>query len=434
MKKIIIIVAIVMVILIIATVFLVKKFGSQGLYVRVGKVERNDITSRVVAFGRVQPTKEVTISAKVTGEIVKMYVEEGDTVQRGDTLLKVNPEQYIAQVEQMEASLRSARTAVTTARANLKQAEEEYERVKSMYEKGLTSTENFRRVETNYEVLRAQLNSAYEGVKRADGQLKEAKELLDETIIISPQSGVVIALYAEEGEYVVVGRIGTAGSSIMKVAQLAEMECKVDVDETDVPAIEEGQKVELEFDAFPDTIITGTVIKISNEAVIQGQGMDSEIATFPVRIAILENLEGLKSKMSVKADIITEEADSVLAVPIQAVVEKTPKDLRLERPGELKASRNASAIAADDSADLDTIMESQLDKKNRIEVVFLVEGNRAKAAPVKTGIMDDRFMEIKEGLGEGDEIVVGSYKNLRILKNNDLIQVLARERDYYQDD
>lgn len=428
MKKSIIITIIVLILLGVGTFIAVKKLRPSGKYVRTGKVKRRDIVSKVTAFGRVQPTEEVKISAKVSGEIIKMYVEEGDTVKRGDSLLKVNPEQYSAQKEQMEANLNAARARVAEAKANFEQTKAEYERVKTMYNKGMTSEEAFRKAKTQYEVAKAQLNSAYEGVKQAKGRLREARESLEETVILSPQEGVVIGIYSREGEYVVQGRVGTQGSVILKVAQLNKMEAKVDVDETDIPEIDEGQETILEFDAFPDTTVKGAVIKISNEANIQNQGSQSEIATFPVRIAILEDLKGLKPGMSVKAEIITDRAENSLAVPIQSVVEKTPKALNLEKT---PSSRDGKTKKGGKEKGDKEPSKAKASFHEKAKVVFEVKDQKAMAVPVKTGIMDERYIQIQSGLQEGDKIVIGSYKTLRSLEDEDPVSVAPKRKGKY---
>ncbi|MBN1755410.1 efflux RND transporter periplasmic adaptor subunit [bacterium] len=413
MKKIVIIgIVIVFAIFIFALVAFKFHASKQAIPVRVEQVGRMDLESSVTGFGRVQPTREVDISAKVTGEIVKLYVQEGDTVQRGDTLLQVDRSKYAAMLEQAKANLRSSNSLVIQAEANLKQSRDNLERLRELYGKEFISDQQFEDGQTQVEILEAQLQSAKDGVLRAKGAVDEAQEAYDETIIKAPQGGIVTGLSAEEGEYVIVGTMNIPGSVIMSISQLNEMEAEIEVDETDVVKVETGQEARLEIDAFPDTLFRGTVIQISNKARISGSSTQGVVASFDVKLSIEDYVPGLRPGMSISADIITQRRDSVIAVPIQAVVP------------EIKESR-----IADKSTDSDSTEDRLSDEpggqkmKDRREIVFILKENIARAQPVRTGISDDRYIEILEGL-EGDEtIVVGSYKVLRELRDGDKVKV-----------
>ncbi|MBN2543014.1 efflux RND transporter periplasmic adaptor subunit [bacterium] len=392
-------------ILLIIAIGAIIKYKNRGVSVRVEKVEKREIESVVTGFGRVQPTMEVEISAKVSGEIMKLFVEEGDTVMRGDTLVEVDRSRYAAQLEQAYAALSSARANVTQVELNLKQAMDNLERIKELYGKDYVAEKENNDALTQTEILKSQLQSAKDGVLRAQGVLNEAKESYNETIIISPQNGIVTYLPVEEGEFVVVGVTGMMGSVIMTIAQLTEMEAEIEVDETDIVNVRLGQEAELDIDAFPDTTYTGYVIQIGNKARVSGQGTQGVVANFLVKLSIEDQIPGLRPGMSLSADIITNRSDSAISVPIQAVVPEKKETIKSEEEKEEEEE-----------------VEEEERKGKPKEIVFIVEDNIAKARYVKTGISGDRYIEIKEGLEKGETIVVGSYKVLRELKDGQRVK------------
>ncbi|HHS50916.1 MAG TPA: efflux RND transporter periplasmic adaptor subunit [candidate division Zixibacteria bacterium] len=403
MKKAFIVILILFVILAILFVgrrAMLRRSGG-AIEVQTETVGRRNIAQVVTAFGRLSPEIEINISTKVIGQIEAIYVVEGDTVERGDTLVKIEQTRYIASLNSAQASLRSARTQVDRVQVNLNVAMETFRKTEAMFEKNLVSEDALIRARTQVELLDAELASARDGVERARAVVDEARDNLDQTILTAPVSGVVVKLDAEAGENVITGTTNVPGSSIMIIAQLEAMEAVVDVDEADVVDLEVGQEAKIEVDAFPNRPLIGKVAKIANRASLQSIGGQQTVANFEVRIAVQEPHERIRPGMSCSAEIEVARADSVIAVPIQAVVSaQLPPEEAEQAPGgtRMGASRRPS------------------------EAVFVVEDGVAVQKLVQTGIADDRYIEIKSGLDGGEKVVIGRYRALRELKDGDRIR------------
>ncbi|MCK5833451.1 efflux RND transporter periplasmic adaptor subunit [bacterium] len=416
-KAFIIIIVLVVLIAIVAFIGIaIKKRSSTGIEVQTEMAIRRNIAQVVTAFGRLSPEVEIDISTKVIGEIKKIYVDEGDTVIMGDTLVRLERNRYIASFNSAKASLSSARAQVERVQVNLNQSKETLRKTRSMSDKGLVSEDALARAETQVKLLEAELGSTRDGVERAKAMLDEAQDNLDQTIVLAPVSGVVVELYAEAGENVITGTTNVPGSSIMTIAQLDAMEAVVSVDEADVVDLEIGQTARVEVDAFPDTFLTGVVAKIANRANLQNIGGQETVANFVVKVAVENGLDKIRPGMSCSAEIEVARADSVIAVPIQAVV--AAREIQSD---DSKGINNDRTKAESDQKGMGEFNKSR-------EAVFVVEKGVAKQKIVKTAIADDRYIEITEGL-EGDEkVVIGRYKALRELKDGDKVREIGGEK------
>ncbi len=358
--------------------------------VQVAKVERRNITQIVTGTGRIQPEVEVKISAEVSGEIIEMPVKVGQSVKKGQLLVRIKPDFYIARKEAMEANLKSAMSQLDIAKANLLKAESEFKRAEELYNKKLISDVEYENAKTSYSIAKAQYSSATSAVEQAKASLKQAQEDLAKTAIYSPIDGVVTQLNAEVGERVV-GTSQMAGTVIMVIADLSKMEARVDVSEVDVIHVSIGDTATLSVDAIPERKLKGIVYEISNAAKTKGLGTQEEVVNFEVKIKIIDKEPKLRPGMSVTADIETEKKYNVLAVPIQAV---TVRNLSKNKPSDNPESQDAKKNGKDDA----------------VEVVFIVENGVAKMVPVKRGISGEMYVEIVEGLKGGEDIIVGSFK------------------------
>lgn len=359
--------------------------------VQTEKISRRDITQIVTGTGKIQPEVEVKISAEVSGEIVEMPVKVGQSVKKGQLLVKIKPDLYIARKEAMEANLKSALAQLEIAKANLSKAESEFKRAEELYSKKLISDAEYENTRTSYNIAKAQYSSASSAVEQARASLRQAEEDLAKTIIYSPIDGVVTQINAEVGERVV-GTSQMAGTVIMVIADLSKMEARIDVSEVDVVHVSIGDTAILSVDAFPEKKLKGIVYEISNAAKTKGLGTQEEVVNFEVRIRILDKDIALRPGMSVTADIETEKKYNVIAVPIQAV---TVRSLKKNKPVD------------NSSSELNT---KKNDKDDMVEVVFIVENGVAKMVPVKRGISGEMYVEITEGLKGDEEVVVGSFK------------------------
>ncbi len=388
--------------------------------VQTDKVSRRNLTEVVVANGKIQPVTQVKISPEVSGEIIDLPVKEGQVVKKGDLILRIKPDFYVANRNQAEASYNSSLATKTTANANLAKAEAEFKRNDELFQRQLISDSLFLEFKTGLDVARAQLTSSTHMVAMSKAQLARAEEELAKTTIVSPIDGTISKLNSQLGERVV-GTATMAGTDVMIIADLNEMEARVDIGEIDVVLIKPGQRTRLEVDAFKDRKFTGTVTEIGNSAKGSAAygGGTQDATKFEVRIRVLEK-EQFRPGMSVTAEIETRSRTNVLAVPMACVTTRPPITKADGATNTVAKTNSASGKAATNAVPANTSATNSpalasSERKNRdaskqIEVVFLVDGERAKMVPVKIGISDDTHWEITEGLKEGQEVIAGNFR------------------------
>jgi HlyD family secretion protein len=392
--------------------------------VQIEKVARRNLTELVVANGKIQPVVQVKISAEVSGEITALPLKEGDCVQKGAVLVKIKPDFYIANRNQAEAAHKSSLAAKTTAQATLERAEAEFKRNKELFDRKLVSDSTYIEFKTGRDIAAAQLVSADDQVEMSKASLASAEEELAKTTIVSPLSGTVSKLNSQLGERVL-GTVQNVGTEIMRVADLNEMEARVDIGEIDVVLIKPGQNVRLEVDAFKDRKFKGTVTEIANSAknLGYGDGSQQDATKFEVKIHINDK-EAFRPGMSVTAEIETRSRTNALTVPIASVTARLPKEKDKDtKPGAKKGASHTNSATAGTNVILAVTNShaagatnlAKADRKSKeapkpIEVVFVKEGDHAKMVPVKMGISDDSYWEITEGLQEGQEVISGGYR------------------------
>ena len=386
------------------------------IIVQTEKVARRNITETVVANGKIQPVTQVSISPEVAGEIIALPVKEGDHVKKGDLLVHIKPDNYEATRDSADANYRSALANKSLAQAQLDKAEAEYKRNLELFQHKLVSDSVFLDIKTTFEVAKLQLETASHQVDQAKFGLDNANADLSKTTILSPIEGTVVQLKSQLGERVL-GTSFNMGTEIMTVADLNEMEARVDVGEMDVILMKPGQNARLEVDAFKDQKFNGAVTEVANSA--KGFGSSSASALggsssatgdatkFEVHIRIKEK-ELFRPGMSVTAEIETRSQTNVLAVPIASVTARLPID---KKP--LKDAAKTNAPTATNTSSLsatNTVKDKKAkDAPKQVDVVFVVEGDHVKMVPVKIGISDDNYWEVTDGLQEGQEVVSGGY-------------------------
>jgi len=386
--------------------------------VQTERVARRNLTELVVANGRIYPVVQVKISPEESGEIIELPVKEGQCVKKGDLLLRIKPDFYQANCRSAEASYQSAVANKDLAAANLKKAEIEEARSKELLKSQLISESAYLEVTTTCDVARATFQSSEHQVNVAKAALSRAQEELSKTTITSPITGTVSKLNSELGERVV-GTAMMTGTEVMVIADLNEMEARVDVGEVDVVLIARGQQARLEVEAFRDRKFKGVVTEIANSSRNLNQqtgsggggggggGSHQQDATrFEVKIRINDK-ETFRPGMSVTSEVETRSRTNVLCVPIQSVTTRVPKDTSdssgsTSRRPLLANSTNGPKAGRGD--------RKPGEPARPVEVVFLAEADKVRLAPVKRGISDDNYSEIIEGLQEGQEVVSGGYK------------------------
>ncbi len=364
--------------------------------VQTETVTRRTITQAVTATGKIYPEVQVIITPEVSGEITDLPVKEGQNVQRGDLLLRIKPDFYQAVRDQRAAGLASSR-------ASLSRTESEYSRARELFDKGLISVAELEVARASYEVAKAQHD-------QADAGLKQANEDLKKTTIYSPMGGTVSQLKVELGERVL-GTSQFQGTQVMTIADLSRMEARVDVGENDVVLISLHDTARVQVDAFSGRKLVGLVYEIANTAKTKGLGTQEEVTNFEVKIRILDKDVVLRPGMSMTATIETETKRNVLAVPVQSVTTRLPKEMKEKPPEEAEGPPSA---------------EKQKKETKVQEIVFVVDNNAAKLKQVKRGISDDAYAEIIEGVDEGEHVVSGSYKAIsRELEDGSKVKVEA---------
>ena len=389
------------------------------------KVTRRNITEVVPGNGKVEPVIQVKISPEVSGEITVMAVKEGQHVNKGDLLFKIKPDNYVAARNQAEASYKSSIANRETSAAQLEKADLEYKRNDALYKTNLISESDYLTAKTAYDVAKSTLDAAVEQVSIAKAQLENSEADLSKTTVYSPLTGTVSKLNCEQGERVV-GTAQMAGTEVMTVADLNTMEARVDIGEIDVPLIKVGQKVTMDVDSFKDQKMDGIVTEVANSAnnndttTTAAASTTTDATKFQVRIRISQK-DAFLPGMSVTADVQTRYRTNVLSVPIQSVTTRlhSTNNMPTNSPS-LVGEKGSSTVLCTNDCDTATnsvagATNSASQKKpdeppKPIEVVFVIEGDHVKMVPVKRGISDDNYVEILEGLHEGEQVVSGGYK------------------------
>jgi HlyD family secretion protein len=380
--------------------------------VTTDKATRRTIVQIVSATGKIQPETEVKISPEVAGEIIELPVDDGIAVKKGDLLVKIKPDSYKALVEQQEAAISSAKATNLQQKATMLKAEQDLKRADDMYTKKTISIQEYNAAQAAHDVAKNTYESSLHEIERAQAGSSQAREQLSKTTIYSPIDGTVTVLNSKLGERLVAtGQF--AGTEVMRVADLNHMEARVDVNENDVVNVKVGDKASVKIDAYSDRRFHGTVHQIANTGKTTGAGTQEEVTNFEVKIGIDDHDVTLKPGLSCTADIETDTVKDVVAVPMQAVTIRTGDSNLSPEEIEKKKLKTAQRDKGDNNAEfVNEKAEKQAQKEERerlAKVVFLKKGGKAQLVRVTTGISDDTFMEIKNGIQPGDEVISGSY-------------------------
>jgi HlyD family secretion protein len=368
------------------------KAGSakKGVRVYAEAAARRDIQQVVKATGEINPRIKVNISAHVVAKIEKLFVNEGDWIEKGQPFLRLEQNVFVADRDQWAAQLRSAETAVRRQEVALADTASKLRRAQLLYNGGSFTAEQLENAQLAERSARLQLEEARDLVSQDRANLLRAQTDLGKTVIYAPISGQVIALSAKEGEVVVSGTMNNAASVIGTIADMSEVLAEVDVDETEIVQVQPGQRAELRVDALPKRVYHGKVTEVGSSGY--NRSSQPDVTFFKVKVLLDDSDRHLRSGMSVRAEIETQADKGALVVPIQAVVERPP----------LGASRG-----------------------DEIKVVFVVAGGKAHQRKVDTGISDETRVEVIAGLRPGEQVVTGPYRSLRDLRDGDPVRIGA---------
>ncbi len=412
-KKIIIISAIVAVSAIAIVILSTNGNEEEAIEVRTAKVNRQKIVETVTATGQIQPQTQVKISADVAAKITRLDVKEGDWVEKGQFLVQLDRERFLASVESAEANLRATEADANLVRQNMIKSEKDYNRIKELFEKNLESQAAMDQAVAAYAVERARHQSALEQVDRARATLKQAQDDLSKTTIHAPMEGTISQLNKEVGEIALGSQFQE--DVIMIISNLSGMEAQVDVDENDIVSIQLGDSATIEVDALSGQIFKGMVSEIANSAKITASGTADQKTEFEVKIAIDQPGGLLRPGMTASADIVTDIRENALVVPLQSVAVRTPQQL--------------GSTGGQDSTESEKYIP---DKDGFVQVVFVVNDSRVIARQVETGIQSETHIEINDGLAEEDEIVTGNYRAIsQLLQNNSRVKIEEAEEISY---
>ena len=402
-------------------------FGSgAGIEVTTDKVAKRNIVETVTASGKIYPVTQVAIAAEISGEIVDLPVKEGDKVKEGDLLMRINPDTYESQVEQAQAGLDNTKAQLSSAKARVLQAKLQYDNAQIAFDRSsqllkdkVISQSDFEQAQLAFQTAKAEYDIAQESVtameytvKSSEAMLKEMKNNFKRTSIYAPAAGTVVGLNKKKGEKVL-GTIQMTGDQLMSIADLTQMEIQVDVSENDVLRIDEGDTADIEVDAYLNRKFKGVVFQIANSAGSGGSVLSAvteQATNFKVKIYLLpESYADLIKPgatkypfypgMSATVEIKTDVAANVLSVPIQAV---TTREDSTSAPGEELIN----------------------------EIVYILDGDKVKEVKVKTGLQDDNYIEIKEGMTDSMTVVSGPYNTItNVLKNGDVVKATKKKED-----
>lgn len=393
---------------------------SAGREVRSESVARRDLVATVTASGKIQPKRKVDISADVSGRVIQLPLEEGQWVNRGDLLLRIDPSQYEASVQQAQAGVAQNRAREAQARAQLLKAQADERRAVQLAQgRDLISAQEVDNARTQAQVAQAELQAARFAVNQAQALLAQAQDNLRKTTIVAPMSGRVVRLNIHEGETAIIGTMNNPGSLLLTIADPSAMEAKVKVDETDVPGIQVGDSTTLRIDAFPDQTFTGKVTRIGNSAVQTAAaqaGGDQQAVDYEVVVTLDHPPADLRPDLSTTAEIITDTRRQALAVPIIALT------VRDHAGKKFKSGADADKDGQGDAPQQPARNEGRR-VQDEVQGVFVIRDGKAVWTPVAVGITGGEYFEVTRGLKGGEPIVAGTFQAVRELEDGDAVRV-----------
>jgi HlyD family secretion protein len=406
MKKTLIVIG-VLVVLVLVVWASVRDAGPRGTEVEVQATEIRTISSRVKATGEITPEKRVEISAKVVGEIINLPVVEGQEVTNGQLLLEIERELYEAARNQARAAYRQAKVSVRRQEVQLADAQRSMRRTQELIADGLVSQEALDAAQLALDTAMVELEAQQHTVDQYRSALQRAEDDLARTTIRSPMDGTLIQLDAEKGETVVPGSTNLPGSVIMTIADMSVLLAEVEVSEVDVVNVALGQEAEVKVDALGTEAQKGMVVEIATSG---RRDPTQGTIRFRVKVAIEDPDPALRPAMTAKVDILTATSEDAVTAPIQAVVKRT-----LDDEGQEVAGSAAKGIEESD-------------------VVYVIEEGKAAVVAVETGISDELYVEITDGLDEGQEVITGPYRTLKNLDAGDAVRTDEKKKEEDDDE
>jgi HlyD family secretion protein len=418
-----------------------------GARVTAEDIRARDLEALVSASGKIQPKRQVNVSANTTGRVTRVAVEEGQRVKAGQFLLEIDPRSLAGQLERGEASVAAAkssldqsRTSVETAKVNLDLARQNLKRQQDLWKDGLTTKETLERAQNEVAVRESDLKSrqqeiltSEQRIRQEEASLSTTKYNMNQVIITAPMDGLVTRRSIEEGETAVLGTMNNAGSVLLTIADMSLLEAEVEVDETEVPTVQLGQMAKVTIDAVPNRTFKGHVTEIGNSPIQTGTQNTGQrqATTFKVVITIDETVPDVRPGFTCTAEITTATRQKVTSVPIQAL---TVRELLYDANGKWvreqpQRRRRGSNVVSETVSASNEPPPGHTRKET--EGVFVVKDGKAIYTPVKIGIAGERYFEVVEGLKDGDKVITGPFSSVREIADGDQVrlQESATNRD-----
>ena len=417
--------------------------GEQGVTVTVESIQKRDLEAIVSASGKIEPKKTVNISAQTMGRVTRLGVQEGDRVKAGQFLLQIDPVNAEAQVRRdiaavagAQTSLEQSKVSLQSARANLDLAQKNLNRQQELWSAGLTTRESLERAQSELEMRESDLKAREQEIKTRETQLNQqqaglaaSQHTLAQVRFEAPFDGIVTRRNVEEGENVVIGTMNNAGTVLLTVADMSTIEAEVEVDETDIPFVQLGQRAKIMIDAIPDREFSGVVTEIGNSPIqTAGSGTTRTATNFKVTVTIEGQIPEVRPGFTCTAEITTATKKQALSVPIQAL---TVRELLYDAQGNIVHEKRpptrgfrfgpAQPAPAAPAAEL-----KPGEKRDEVEGVFLMRDGKATFTIVKTGIAGERYLEVVSGLKEGDQVITGPFDSVRGMYEGDAVKTAPR--------
>ena len=417
--------------------------GENGTLVTAETIQKRDLEAIVSASGKIEPKKTVNISAQTMGRVTRLGVQEGDRVRAGQFLLQIDPVNAEAQVRRdvagvagAETSLEQSRVSLQSAKANLDVARQNLKRQQELWTAGLTTRETLERTQAEVEVRESDLKAREQEIKTRETQLQQqqaglaaSRHTLAQVQFTAPFDGIVTRRNVEEGENVVIGTMNNAGTVLLTVADMSTIEAEVEVDETDIPFVQMGQPAKIEIDAITGKTFTGHVTEIGNSPIqTAGTGTTRTATNFKVTITIDGQIPEVRPGFTCTAEITTATRKNVISVPIQAM---TVRELTFDERGavihETRPPTSWFRFGPPAPAAPGVLPELKPGhKREEVEGVFLMKDGKAAFTTIKTGVAGERYLEVLDGLKDGDQVITGPFDSVRGMYEGDPVRTAPR--------
>ncbi len=425
-------------------ILLVVVIGSVGYFsmtantekitkVNIESAKKRELVEIVSASGRIQPQTKVDITSQVNGEIINLLVNEGEHINAGDLLVVLDTIQLRSNVNEAKFAMTEIEARLEGSKITMNQNKEEYDRQKRLREDNLSSETQLTNAMYAYLNSESSYNAMLAQSKQVKSRYNNQLDKLSKAKIVAPMSGIITFLDCEIGEIAQGQTAFSQGRTLMTISNLDVFEVEVEVDETEINKVAFGQAVDIEVDAFIDTVFAGEVVEIGNTALISG-GSQDQSTNFKVKVIFKDSNVRIRPGMSATVDIVSNKKESALSISYSAVVMRSYDLDSLESANsktdqkDKPTTTDANAVQAATEVDDDNMDSDSEDKKEELKGVFVVRDSKAKFVQINTGIANQKNIEVTDGLMDGDSIITGPYKVLRTIKDGDLVEKIKKKK------